>query len=99
MLVSWYSADWCTDPKFAELTEPELRANPSIASFGAGYLETQKRRLPLHRYRRLHLNLPGAPENSAFNADMVMACVVPGRRQLDPRNGISCFCRHVGRRA
>ena len=30
MLFSWYSADLCTDPDFAELA-PEERANPSMA--------------------------------------------------------------------
>jgi len=88
MLFSWYSSDFGTDPAFTELAEPELRANPSIASFAADYLATQKRRLPLHRYRRLHLNLPGAPEGAAFDADLVLAAVVSGRRQLEWREGV-----------
>jgi hypothetical protein len=88
LLFSWYSADLCTDPNFATLAEPELRANPSIASFGRDYLETQRRRLPVHRFKRLHLNLPGAPDGAAFDPDMVMACVVPGRRQLEFREGV-----------
>jgi hypothetical protein len=35
MLFSWYSGDYCSDPAFADL-EPELRANPSIASWPEG---------------------------------------------------------------
>ena len=68
MLFSWYSGDLCTDPDFAELP-PEQRANPSMASWAEGvkYLEQQKRRLPTHKYRRLHLNLPGAPEGAVFD--------------------------------
>ena len=65
MLFSWYSADLCTDPAFADLP-PEERANPSMASWpdGRAYLEQQRRRLPTHKYRRLHLNLPGAPDGA-----------------------------------
>jgi hypothetical protein len=98
MLVSWFSADWCTDPNFAHL-EGEQRANPSIASFAPNYLEDEKRRLPVHRFRRLHLNLPGAPEGAAFNADAVLACV----RAECPRAGsgrtLFRVRRHVGRGA
>jgi hypothetical protein len=35
MLFSWYSGDYCTDAAFAEL-QPELKANPSIASWLEG---------------------------------------------------------------
>lgn len=85
MLFSWYSGDYCTDPAFAEL-EPELRANPSIASWpqGAKYLQQQKRRLPTSKFRRLHLNLPGAPEGAFYDQGRVMAAIVPGRRSLPP---------------
>lgn len=31
--------------------------------------------IPSHKYRRLHLNLPGAPEGSAFSAETVMDSV------------------------
>ena len=88
MYFSWYSGDQCTDPDFA-LLEPELRANPSMGGWadGVGYLEQQKRRLPRHRYRRLHLNLPGAPEGAFFDAASVLACIVPGRQRLAPRGG------------
>ncbi len=76
MLFSWYAGDYCTDPDFVEL-EPELRANPSITSWpeGRAYLEQQKRRLPAHKFRRLHLNLPGLPHGSAFQADPIMSAV------------------------
>jgi hypothetical protein len=89
MLFSWYSGDECTDPTFAEL-EPELRANPSMSSWpeGAAYLAQQKRRLPFHKYRRLHLNLPGAPSGAFLDQGRVLAAIVPGRRALPPQPGI-----------
>jgi hypothetical protein len=89
MLFSWYSADLCTDPAFVDL-EPELRANPSIASWpeGMAYLEQQKRRLPTHKYRRLHLNLPGAPNNAFFDQGSVLAAIAPGRTVLPPEGDI-----------
>src|SRR5262249_62350225 len=64
--------------------EPELRANPSIRSFhdGRAYLDQQRQRLPLHKFRRLHLNLPGAPEGAYFSQAAVMSAVVTGRRSL-----------------
>jgi len=83
MLCSWYSGDWCTDPAFAELP-PEQRANPSMTSWaeGAAYLEQQRRRLPTSKYRRLHLNLPGAPSGAFFDQASVLAAIVSGRRVL-----------------
>jgi hypothetical protein len=88
VLFSWYSGDYCTDPPFADLP-PEQRANPSMASWpdGAAYIEQQRTRLPSARFRRLHLNLPGAPQGSAFDQQKVLACVVLGRRQLPYENG------------
>ena len=94
MFFSWYAGDFTTDPALAD-AEPEARANPSMASWGNdGYLAQQKRRLPTHRYRRLHLNLPGAPDGAAFDADRIMACVVSGRRYLEPEQGRRYFA-HV----
>jgi hypothetical protein len=92
LLFSWYSADHCTDPAFADLP-PEQRANPSIQSWpdGTGYLETQRARLPTGRFRRLHLNLPGSPEGAAFDQAAILKCVVTGRRSLPWREG----CRLV----
>jgi hypothetical protein len=89
MLFSWYSGDYCTDPDFAELP-PEQRANPSMAKWvnGEKYLEQQRRRLPSHKFRRLHLNLPGAPNGAFFDQGAVLAAVVQGRRTLPPRPGI-----------
>jgi hypothetical protein len=88
MLFSWYSGDQCTDPAFADL-EPEWRANPSIASWpeGIGYIEQQRRRLPTHKFRRLHLNLPGAPNGAFFDQAVVMGAVVKGRYVLKPEMG------------
>jgi hypothetical protein len=78
MLFSWYAADFCTDPEFADKS-PEQRANPSMASWGnPGYLAQQQRRLPTHKYRRLHLNLPGLPEGSAYQPDPVMDAIARG---------------------
>jgi hypothetical protein len=90
MLFSWYSGSYTTDPEFADKETPEERANPSMASWvnGAGYLEQQKRRLPSAKYRRLHLNEPGAPNGAFFDQAAVLAAVVPGRKSLPPREGI-----------
>jgi hypothetical protein len=89
MLFSWYSGDFCTDPAFADL-EPELRANPSIASWpeGRAYLDQQRRRLPTHKFRRLHLNLPGSPNGAFLDQGAVLAAVVTGRGMLPPQPGI-----------
>jgi hypothetical protein len=84
MLFSWYASDYCTDPAFADAT-PEARANPSMASWAdKDYLAQQKKRLPSHKYRRLHLNLPGAPDGAAFSGEHVMAAIVEGRKVLSP---------------
>lgn len=89
MLFSWYSADFCTDPNFAELP-PDERANPSMASWPKGkrYLAQQRRRLPSNRFRRLHHNLPGAPGGAFFDQAVVDGAVVPGRTALAPRAGV-----------
>jgi hypothetical protein len=89
MYFSWYGADFTTDPQFADST-PEQRANPSMASWGNdGYLEQQRRRLPTHKFRRLHLNLPGAPDGAAFSADAVMSAIISGRKRLEPEPGVA----------
>ena len=78
MLFSWYAADYTTDPAFTD-ADPETRANPSRAAWAdQDYLDQQRRRLPAHKFRRLHLNLPGLPEGSAFQPDPVMAAVDRG---------------------
>jgi hypothetical protein len=87
MMFSWYGGDFTTDPALAE-AEPELRANPSLASWGNdGYLAQQRLRLPTHKFRRLHLNLPGAPDGAAFDGDKVMAAIVTGRKRLAKEEG------------
>ena len=101
LYLSWFAADYVTDPAFADLPTGEERANPSQGSWGdAGYLEQQRRRLPAHKYRRLHLNLPGAPTGAAFDPDMLHAAVVPGRRELwpEPQHGwaYKAFCDMSG---
>lgn len=86
MLFSWYASDYGTDPAFTALPTPEERANPSLASWAdKGYLAQQRKRLPAHKYRRLHLNMPGAPEGAAFSGEHVMACIVEGRGPLSPQ--------------
>ena len=90
MLFSWYAADYTTDPAFANAT-PEARANPSMASWqdGAAYLDQQRRRLPSHKYRRLHLNLPGLPEGSAFQPDPIFDAIARGTTMRPPQPDIS----------
>jgi hypothetical protein len=89
MLFSWYSGDYCTDPTFADL-EPELRANPSIASWPEGrtYLDQQRRRLPTHKFRRLHLNLPGAPNGAFLDQGAVLGAIDVGRAISPPEPGV-----------
>jgi hypothetical protein len=89
MLFSWYSGDLCTDPAFANL-EPELRANPSMGSWpeGRGHLEQQRRRLPSSQFRRLHLNLPGAPKGAFFDQGIVERAIVAGRQVIEPQDGV-----------
>lgn len=71
MLFSWYAADYCTDAHAASLL-PEEKANPSRHSWAdVDYLEQQRSRLPSHKYRRLHLNLPGLPEGSAYSFEKI----------------------------
>jgi hypothetical protein len=88
---SWYSGDFCTDPDFAD-AEPEARANPSMESWGnPGYLAQQRKRLPTHKFRRLHLNLPGAPDGAAYDGDKIIAAIFTGRKRLAPEKGVKYF--------
>jgi hypothetical protein len=88
MLFSWYAADYTTDPEAAAL-DPEARANPSRGAWAdAGYLEQQRRRLPSHKFRRLHLNLPGLPEGSAYQPEPVMDAVARGTVGRPPEPGV-----------
>ncbi len=78
MCFSWYGGDFSTDPE-AHALDPESRANPSRGSWAdQGYLAQQRARLPSHKYRRLHLNLPGTPEGSAFQPEPVMESIARG---------------------
>lgn len=88
MLFSWYSGDYCTDPAFVDLP-PEQRANPSMGSWpeGAAYLDQQRRRLPTHKFRRLHLNLPGAPNGAFLDQAKVLSAIAMGRVSLPPQEG------------
>jgi hypothetical protein len=89
MFFSWYAADRTTDPDL-ENAAPEDRANPSRGSWQDGnYLEQQQRRLPAHKYRRLHLNLPGLPEGSAFSVEKIMDSIERGVTVRPPELGVS----------
>jgi hypothetical protein len=78
MLFSWYGGDRTTDPALRDAA-PELRANPSHGSWSdTHYLAQQQARLPAHKYRRLHLNLPGLPESSAFQPEPVFDAISRG---------------------
>ena len=91
LLLSWYAADFCTDKTHDKNSKDgEERANPSLGSFpkGRAYLDQQKRRLPTNKYRRLHLNLPGAPDGAFYDPGKIMAAIVPGRSRLLPKDGI-----------
>ncbi len=97
MYFSWYASDYTTDPTLrAPAVTPEQRANPSLASFTPGYLAQQQLRLPAHKYRRLHLNLPGAPEGSTFQPESVMDAIERSlsRRPLEPGVRAVAFCDH-----
>jgi hypothetical protein len=93
MFFSWYAADYTTDLALdGDDVTPEERANPSLASWNNdGYLDQQRRRLPTHRFRRLHLNLPGSPDGAAFDGEAVMGAIVPGRKRLRPVAGIRYY--------
>jgi len=87
MFFSWYAGDYTTDPAFVDVA-PEVRANPSMKSWdNPEYLDQQRRRLPSHKFRRLHLNLPGAPDGAAFDGHKVMAAIANGRRRLAREDG------------
>lgn len=88
MLFDWWAADYCTSSDVGTLT-PEERANPSRASWdNPEYLDQQRRRLPAHKFRRLHLNLPGTPDGSAFQPEPVMDAVDRGVAVRVPVAGV-----------
>lgn len=89
MLFSWYAGDFTTDPAFVDKS-PVERANPSMASWAsAEYLDQQQVRLPAHKFRRLHLNLPGLPEGSAFQPEPVMDAITRGIAVRPAQRGVS----------
>jgi hypothetical protein len=93
LYFQWYSANFTTDPGLAgDDVTPEVRANPSMASWDQpDYLAEQRARLPTSRFRRLHLNLPGQPEGSALSAEHIAAAIVTGRRRLPYQPGTRYF--------
>jgi hypothetical protein len=44
--------------------------------------------LPTHKYRRLHLNLPGAPNGAFLDQGAVLTAIVTGRKTLPPQTGV-----------
>jgi len=93
-----------TDAYFGEIQSfPVCRSRagasrqPSIASWpeGRAYLDQQRRRLPTHKFRRLHLNLPGSPNGAFLDQGAVLAAIVAGRKVL-PREGhkVLRVCRY-----
>ena len=93
MLFSWYAADRTTDADLRD-ADPETRANPSRHSWADdGYLLQQQSRLPAHKYRRLHLNLPGLPEGSAFQPEPIMDAIPRGMpvRAAEPARSYVAF--------
>jgi hypothetical protein len=87
MLFSWYAADFTTDLDF-EQTDPETRANPSRGAWAdQGYLDQQRVRLPAHKFRRLHLNLPGLPEGAAFQPEPIEQAIARGVPFVGPEPG------------
>jgi hypothetical protein len=99
MFFSWYSANYTTDASVPVDASPEERANPSMASWGnSGYLAQQKRRLPTNKYRRLHLNMPGAPDGAFLDQGAVLDAIVDGRRYLpyDSSRRYVAFCDMSG---
>lgn len=91
MFFSWYGADFTTDDARGELTQEE-RANPSMQSWGNdGYLDQQRKRLPTHKYRRLHLNLPGAPDGAALSGEHVVSASMTARKRLPREPGIRYY--------
>jgi len=91
MYFSYYAADKTTDPDFFDKT-PEERANPSMSSWtNKNYLEQQRQRLPSHKFRRLHLDLPGLPESSAFSAEKISDAIERGIKVRPPQERVSYF--------
>ena len=89
MLFSWYAADYTSDPALAAAS-PEDRANPSRTSWGNDeYLDQQRRLLPAHKFRRLHLNLPGLPEGSAFQVEPITDAIARGVTARLPEPGVT----------
>ncbi len=79
LYVSWYSGS-------IEEANPSLGQplGPTMASI----LDAQ-RSLPSWIFRRLYLNLPGAPDGAAFDPDSIEQCLVVGRKSLPPQPDVT----------
>jgi len=84
LFVSWYAGT-------IEEACPSLNTpyGPTMAD-----IEDARRSLPSWIFRRLYLNLPGQPDDAAFDAEKVESAVVPRRVVLPPdRNrDYTAFC-------
>jgi hypothetical protein len=81
LFVAWYSGT-------IEDATPALDTplGPTMESI----LDAQ-RSLPSWIFRRLYLNLPGQPDDAAFDAESVENAVVANRRVLPPEPGLTAF--------
>lgn len=79
LYVSWYAGT-------IEEATPSLNGplGPTLED-----IEDARRSLPSWIFRRLYNNLPGQPDGSAFNADLVEDCVVKERKALPPVPGVT----------
>lgn len=84
LFVSWYSGT--VEEACPSLNTPYGPRTEDI--------EDAKRSLPSWIFRRLYLNLPGQPDDAAFDAEQVESAIVPGRTVLPPQPTLSytAFC-------
>lgn len=85
---NWHAGDFCTDPEYQAKATPEERANPS--TLPGDYLDQQRKRLPSHKYRRLHLNLPGSPEGAYLSPERVEEATREKYKRLPYKDG-ACY--------
>lgn len=67
-------------------------ANPSLGQPLGPTMESildAQRGLPSWIFRRLYLNLPGAPDGAAFDPDSIEQCIKVGRKTLSPNPEIA----------
>jgi hypothetical protein len=84
LYISWYSGT--IEEACPSLNSPYGPTTEDI--------EDARRSLPSWIFRRLYLNLPGQPDDAAFDAERVEEAVVANRKVLPPEHGIQyvAFC-------